>query len=626
MASFSLDMREDVDNLGASSLARRATPSTLVSMASGESIAVREPMSPEELSSHQVARYQKMRQHTQVLSATMGAASADAEQATLQGVPTVLLAEVLAYLDEVDVTERVFRLNRQLRLRVCAPGAVRTLKLELALQTARAAGALGPAAWNSLHSLHVVAGAVPPHMEHCLGWLGASLRDLHFEAFARAPEYGLQTLSPLVWPTLRTCNYVVKKDLLSTASSTSRDQRPVARPSFAVDRKSIRLEAGAAPDGLTLPALERLGLCCTALDLAAPGASGRHVSRFLVATVGGRLRVLSLSVPVVTSEMLDAMGPIAPALEALHLHERVARFHTHLLPPLPRVHTLALTCSLNNEGVLDSPYTLAATPHRALRHLHLSGGVKVQVAAEGEGWAVDTLHSLVYDVPQDYDRLLALLEPACHTLRVLSCYTEAAPPKAHADFTVAALRERVEGLASLRERVEGLASLRESVEGLASLRESVWCRVGPLIGRAASALQDLSVQFEGRLPVVTRAPAVHLGLEVDKWPALHTLRLSTPYLPPREDSVWERVRNAPASSLRRVILMEPSIVRNRGVWRPSHPRSFFPSVGLPHVTMFRQHFHTVERPHAFAGLATAYHGAVEELVEAPSLRPATKAR
>ena len=437
-----------------------------------------------------------------------------------------LLAVVATYLPNADALVRLFNVSRTLRLWVSTSRLPCSLELETAEEADRAAAVLAPAAWTKLRACHVGTDAWTTPLRLCMARLGSSLRQLYLSYV----DVDSAAVPPLAWAALKTCTIVVRRLRRCDNAAVVSRNLSVALPALSV---------------------ERLGLC------ALGWAFNAHAAQFLRASAGGALRVLSITLDSSTADTEAALTLVAPHLEALRIHDRSWRHSPIRLPPLPRVHTLALSCNSRRE------FFVAATPHPALRTLQLCGGAELYVA-DGDGWAVDALHTLAFEAPQSYAGLLSRLEPACGALHVLAVTTATYPGA----------------------RIDPITRRRPVFEHADN-------QVGPILCAVGSSLEELSIMSQS---YHTNVVGQDLRLELSKYTNLHTLRLSTNLLP--INGPWNEV--ATDASFPSGTSPGPAASTSPVVYQPSPPlvqkRLLLYAPNLPLYTTFM--------PPIFRGLAT----------------------
>ena len=373
--------------------------------------------------------------------------------ARLERLPHAVLGAVFAYLDTLSLVGALVNTSRELRARVCAPGAVHALYVDSGEGAAKALAKLAPATWAQLRRVELGRALEPeddseieaPAFARCLRRLTSSVRHLRLEEFAGGSD--ALALPPAIWNTLDTCVVTSSGKQLSHLASTRADCR-IELPSFGRSGEGLPLGGepgpharskaeGALPVGGggglgeespsvcgELPALRRLALWGDENDAQTSPYTNRRFVGFLRAACGGELRVLSLQLPPWhTADLAAALVPLAPGLEALALSEYGARTTVFVIPPLPRLHTL----SLSNEGDRVVTYRLPAVERSELRHLQVSGPIDLEASVapategKGAGWtaAAPGLHTLSIQHPQSYGWLWSHLRPAVGRLRVL---------------------------------------------------------------------------------------------------------------------------------------------------------------------------------------------------------------
>lgn len=441
--------------------------------------------------------YDEVRARLQLSQRLQGdaAASAATRVSRLEALVDPLLAAVAVCLSTADVLRSLFNVSRRMRCWLATSRVPRPLRLDSAAAANCAAAVLAPAAWANLRALHVGDRALTGPLRRCLGQLGASLRHLRFPTVdvERLSSADLAAVPALAWAALKTCRVVVRRQTGWVLPFTTIHTFPEQKY--------------APPAPLPRLAVERLELCSLSSTNNPP-----CFEQFLRAASGGTLRVLSLTANSCTDELGAALELVAPHLEALHIHERWRRYTVFKLPPLPRVHTLVLSCEAGTfvGHSVAVEHSVAATPHLALRTLQLRGRARLRVA-DGDGWSLDALHTLVFEWQQSYAGLLERLAPACGTLRALSLVARIVKT----------------------ERVARPASF----DRLAAEHEEY--RIGPLLSTVGASLEELSISAKHR-PCVEGVldmrldeveVAVDLRLDLAKYASLHTLRLSSTLMP-----------------------------------------------------------------------------------------------
>ena len=371
-----------------------------------------------------------------------------------------------------------------------------------------------------------------------------------------------------VWRALETFDLVLEKSLSpefkapsAAALATSRAARP-SPP--ALERKF---------GGRVWPPMTALTCLGVSYDVgnahafAAPSPADTssveaYAIGLLEAAAHGELRTLSL-VAGVSPSAASALAAVAPALEVVHLRNLGYQSPVWRLPPLPRVHTLVLRADY------AATYELAATPHRALRHLHLQDDAALEVTP-GRDWAVEELHSLVFDTRQSHSRLLALLEPACDKLRLLAV-----------KLTYYSASEVARSLVAT------------------PVQEHVEYRLGPLLARASATLQELViVGFRLHPAACEPGEFTELRLDLPSFGALHTLRVSRELLPPPRHTEWERVWEAVAC-LRTLVVLDHAKTHKPQLPLPDR---------LPRPVLYCQCDYRTPLPHALADAPLCLHG------------------
>ena len=511
--------------------------------------------------------------------AALAATATTAPSSEVERLPSTLLCEVFACLGDRCLLGELLNVSRAIRAHVRAPGALRTLRLRSAQETGRAVRVLPAAAWSHLAELKVDTRAYTPELAPCLRLLDTRLRVLRLALPLDVAEECFAAVPPRTWGALETFDLALEKPQRPSDRESSvplgREPTGAVVPHEAARRPGASHEATQRPGQAwawpPLSALAHLGVSYD--DPRTPSIRSDACIMYLLRAAGhGGLRVLSLTCAHALLRNGNwALRLVAPTLEALSLQalEPIAVFQ---LPPLPRVHTLVL-CGMGG-------YLLSATPHLALRHLYLRSGaqleVEVEAAAAGDGFALDSLLTLVCERAQSYPRLLARLEPACHTLRTLSLQTL---------------------LCGSRENTPSVL--------VAPAQEVALYRVWPVLARAAAALEDLELRVFWHGGHDPHDSSHGLQLELSKFVALRTLRLARELLPPAPcdngpSGLPGRARVWAAASLRTLVVLDatPALFQQIRRVAPVH---------LPHLSVFGQARYHTPLPRVFAAAALSVH-------------------
>ena len=506
-------------------------------------------------------------------------APAAAPSSSMERLPSSLFREVLTFLDAQSVLRDLLNVSRSLRGQVVAPGALRSLRLQSPEDADRAAAALPADTWGGLVELRIGAAASTVELEACLNMLGPRLRALHMQVPLDRAEGRFAAVPARVWSALETFDLVLEKPLppefkapLATGRAALERKRPagwVWQPMTVLKCLGVSYDVGNAPE-----------LPLTAHSWADNASIEAYAIGVLEAAAHGELRTLSFVAVVSRSVALArALAAVASTLEVVHLRNMGYRSTTWRLPPLPRVHTLVLRADY------AAIYELAATPHRALRHLYLQDSATLEVAP-GRDCAVEELHSLVFDTRQSDPRLLALLEPACDKLRLLAVNLTYSTSEVARSLVATPVQEHVE------------------------------YRLGSLLARASATLEELVVVGFRLHPAAASEPGefTELRLDLPSFGALHTLRVSRELLPPPRHTEWERVWEAVAS-LRTLVVLDHAKTHKPQLPLPDR---------LPHPILCCQCDYRTPLPRALADAPLSLHSpSPTPLILAPLAPPAS---